>query len=106
MYSGVGMGVAYLLVVVQIDLVCTRYMESAAGTESHSVSNGHRVVHFHGCLPGDLGSGGSSSDFCCILIHGQVTIIFVVSVCLFLCVEFFSAVFDPISVKLGHMLYV
>jgi len=26
------------------------------------------------------------------------------SVCLF--VQFFSAVFDPISVKLGHMLYV
>ena len=45
-----------------------------------------------------------------ILVHGQVTIIFVVSVCLFVCVfvcaEFFSAVFDPISIKLGHMLYV
>ena len=27
-------------------------------------------------------------------------------VCLFVCVEFFSAVFDPISIKLGHMLYV
>jgi len=40
------------------------------------------------------------------LIHGQVTIIFVVSVCLFVCAEFFSAVFDPISIKLGHMLYV
>ena len=43
-------------------------------------------------------------------IHGQVTIIFVVSVCLFVClfvyVEFFSAVFDPISIKLGHILYV
>jgi len=40
-----------------------------------------------------------------------VTIIFVVSVvglsvCLFVCAEFFSAVFDPISIKLGHMLYV
>ena len=37
---------------------------------------------------------------------GQVTIIFVVSVCLsvclFVCAEFFSAVFDPISIKLGH----
>jgi len=33
-------------------------------------------------------------------------IIFVVSVCLFVCAEFFSAVFDPISIKLGHMLYV
>jgi len=32
--------------------------------------------------------------------------IFVVSVCLFVCAEFFSAVFDPISIKLGHMLYV
>jgi len=26
--------------------------------------------------------------------------------CLFVCAEFFSAVFDPISMKLGHMLYV
>ena len=44
-----------------------------------------------------------------VLVHGQVTIIFVVSVCLsvclFVCVEFFSAVFDP-TIKLGHMLYV
>jgi len=28
------------------------------------------------------------------------------SVCLFVCAEFFSAIFDPISIKLGHMLYV
>jgi len=28
------------------------------------------------------------------------------SVCLFVCAEFFSAVFGPISIKLGHMLYV
>jgi len=49
-----------------------------------------------------------------LLVHGQLTIIFVVSVrlsvclsvCLFVSAEFFSAVFDPISVKLGHMLYV
>jgi len=45
-----------------------------------------------------------------LLVHGQVTIIFVVSVCLsvclFVCAEFFSAVFDPISIELGHMLYV
>ena len=27
-------------------------------------------------------------------------------VCLFVCAEFFSAVFDRISIKLGHMLYV
>ena len=42
------------------------------------------------------------------LVHGQVTIIFVVSVCLSVClfVQFFSAVFDPILIKLGHMLYV
>jgi len=42
-----------------------------------------------------------------VLVDGQVTIIFVVSVlsvCLF--VQFFSAVFDLISIKLGHMLYV
>ena len=41
-----------------------------------------------------------------VLVHGQVTIIFVLSVCMFVCAEFFSAVFDPISIKLGHMLYV
>jgi len=48
------------------------------------------------------------------LVHGQVTIIFVVSVylsvclsvCLFVCADFFSAVFDPIWIKLGHMLRV
>jgi len=44
------------------------------------------------------------------LVHGQVTIIFVVSVCLFVCLfvcaEFLSAVFGPISIKLGQMLYV
>jgi len=42
-----------------------------------------------------------------LLVHSQVTIIFVVSclsVCLF--VQFFSAVFDPILIKLEHMLYV
>ena len=27
-------------------------------------------------------------------------------VCLFVCAEFFSAVFDPIWIKLGHMLHV
>ena len=37
------------------------------------------------------------------LLHGQVTIIFVVSVCLFVCAEFFSAVFDPISIKLLYV---
>ena len=42
------------------------------------------------------------------LVHGQVTIIFVVSVCLFVCLfmQFFSAFFDPISIKLWHVLYV
>jgi len=34
-----------------------------------------------------------------LLVYGQVTIIFVVSVCL-------SQPSDPISIKLGHMLYV
>jgi len=28
------------------------------------------------------------------------------SVCQFVCAEFFSAVFDPICIKLGHMLHV
>jgi len=46
------------------------------------------------------------SDILCFLVHDQVTIIFVVSVCLYVCAEFFSAVFDPISIKLGHVLYV
>jgi len=45
-----------------------------------------------------------------LLVHGQVTIIFVVSVCLFVCLfvcaEFFSAVFDLIWIKLGLMLHV
>jgi len=45
-----------------------------------------------------------------LLVHGQVTIIFVVSVCLSVCLsvcaEFFSALFDPISIKLGQMLHV
>jgi len=45
-----------------------------------------------------------------LLVYGQVTIIFVVSVCLsvclFVCAEFFSAVFDSIWIKLGHMLHV
>jgi len=40
------------------------------------------------------------------LVHDQVTILFVVSVRLFVCAEFLSAVFDLISIKLGHMLYV
>ena len=47
-----------------------------------------------------------------VLVHGQVTIIFAVSVVclsLFVCLfvqSFFSAVFDPIWIKLGHMLHV
>jgi len=49
-----------------------------------------------------------------VSVHGQVTIIFIVSVCLFVCsfvclfvcAEFFAAVFVLISIKLGHMLYV
>ena len=57
---------------------------------------------------------GEGVIHCKVLIHGQVTIISVVSVslsvclfvCLYVCAEFFSAVFDPISIKLGHMLYV
>ena len=54
------------------------------------------------------------SLLCVFLVHGQVTIIFVVSVCLSVCllvclfvrlfVQFFSAVFDPISIKLGHVI--
>jgi len=39
-----------------------------------------------------------------ILVHGRVTIIFVRNVCLSVCAEFFSAIFDPISMNLGHNL--
>ena len=46
------------------------------------------------------------SQYLNLLVHGQLTIIFVVSVCLFVCAEFFSAVFDPIWIKVGHMLHV
>jgi len=41
-----------------------------------------------------------------VLVHSQVAIIFVVSVGLFVCAEFFSAVFNLILIKLGHMLYI
>jgi len=41
-----------------------------------------------------------------VLVHGQVTIIFVVLVGLSVCAEFSSAVIDPIAIKVGHMLYV
>ena len=54
----------------------------------------------------DVGLG--SNDIA--LVHGQVSIILGVCVCLFVslsvCAEFFSAVFDPISIKLGYTLYV
>jgi len=41
-----------------------------------------------------------------LLVHGQLTIIFVVSVCLFVCEEFSQPSLIRISIKLGHMLYV
>jgi len=51
----------------------------------------------------------SNSCMALVLVHGQVTVIFEVSVglsvcCLFVCAEFFSAVFDPISIKYGHVI--
>ena len=48
------------------------------------------------------GQSLSGTDVSRTSYHGQVTIIFVVSVCLFVCAEFLSAVFDPISIQLGH----
>jgi len=57
-------------------------------------------------VPVHPGSAGQRAAKWLLLVHGQVTIIFVVSVCLFFCAEFFSAVFGPIPIKLGHMLYV
>jgi len=44
-----------------------------------------------------------------LLVHGQVSIIFIASVCLFVCLfvcAVFLSIFDPISIKFGHMLYV
>jgi len=39
--------------------------------------------------------------------HYFRSVLFVcLSVCLFVCAELFSAVFDPIWIKLGHMLHV
>jgi len=61
------------------------------------------------CQLTNADASDSNFDNCAriqMLVHGQVTIIFVVSVCLFVCAEFFSAVFDPIWIKLGHMLHV
>jgi len=43
-----------------------------------------------------IGSRPSDHYFCSVCL----------SVCLFVCAEFFSAVFDPIWIKLGHMLHV
>ena len=43
-----------------------------------------------------VGSRPSDHYFRCVCL----------SVCLFVSAELFSAVFDPISIKLGHMLYV
>ena len=53
--------------------------------------------------------GAKSASLIAFLVHGQVTIIFAVSVCLSVCLfvqSFFSAVFDRIWIKLGHMLHV
>ena len=38
--------------------------------------------------------------------HRSVCLFVCLSVCLFDCADFFSAVFDPISIKLGHILYI
>jgi len=75
------------------------------GTEVRSRPGGIVLDGHH------LPKGGTVPQFSAhVLVHGQVTIIFVgsvcLSVCLFVCAEFFSAVFDPISIKLGHMLCV
>jgi len=70
----------------------------------------NRHVLYRRCAATQIKNSMSVNVCTSILVYGQVTIIFVVSVCLFVCLfvcaEFFSAVFDPISIKLGHMLYV
>jgi len=81
---------------------------------SRLVSNGTNCVNlFHQFefWPPRLYSASPTTCYTdAMLVHGQVTIIFVVSVglsvCLFVCAELFSAVFDPISIKVGHVLYV
>jgi len=78
---------------------CRCYVTSSQVRGQHSF---HVSVYKQRSLtPDNVGS---------FLVHGQVTFIFVVSVglsvCLFVCAQFFSAVFDPISIKLGHTLYV
>jgi len=71
--------------------------------EEEQVENGtNNKVHFvYLCT---CGAVSHFVIYVSVLVHGQVTIIFVVSVCLFVCAEFFSAVFDPISIKLGHVM--
>jgi len=51
-------------------------------------------------LSHSIGSGPSDHYF------RSVCLSICLFVCLFVCAEFFSAVFDTISIKLGHMLYV
>ena len=46
------------------------------------------------------------SIYLLLLVHGHYFRSVCLFVCLFVCAEFFSAVFDPISIKRGHMLYV
>jgi len=48
------------------------------------------------CSINIIGSRPSDHYFCSVCLF----------ICLFVCAEFFSAVFDSISIKLGHMLYV
>jgi len=50
------------------------------------------------CETVNIGSRPSDHYFRSVLVC--------LSVCLFVCAEFFSAVFDPISIKLGPLLYV
>ena len=72
----------------------------------------HHVVTVAQCRRETAAASDSRVQVClfvfpCLLVHGQVTIIRVVSVCLsvclFVCAAFFSAVFDPISIRLGHI---
>jgi len=82
-----------------MQIICTSIQ-----TDNHT--NTSSLNFFTGCmlfLMPDQQCQSTAAPFA-FMVHGQVTIIFVVSVCLFVCAEFFSAVFDPISIKLGHML--
>jgi len=70
---------------MDVQVYCARPFVSFGLLMSDTVTIAHSATYTFGSLPSD---------------H------YFRSVCLFVCAEFFSAVFDPIWIKLGHMLHV